>query len=422
MAPLKVFGAHLHAWGVPGFRSGALWKKVIGAASYVLILLLALATLRVPILTVVFLATAAVVVIQVCNFRNLRVRAGRHAFWIGPLAFLAGSTAFGSALPPQSAEQKADAAARVEAKATAAVETASRKAMATTSAAADRDAKAQATAQTKEAADAGKTALSAAGRVEAVELLGQALYKREEGNYGLAIELGRQAQAKSPDFAEASSFMAEVAPQATAVQATAVAQATASTRAAATAQAQANAQATAVQATAVAQATASTRAAAAAQAQAAVSATARANAARFIPGLTTADVKLNMERRGFRCNVLAGANSLSGLCQEPAPGLPTRNVSYIADSPTQVEHVSALIGNCPNALGAAAADLLGFVATLPYDGGNPTGARQWVEQQLARAPDRIGVHAETTIGGARFQIYGQACARGLSIRGLNAPH
>ena len=393
MAPLKVFGAHLHAWGVPGFRSGALWKKVIGAASYVLILLLALATLRVPILTVVFLATAAVVVIQVCNFRNLRVRAGRHAFWIGPLAFLAGSTAFGSALPPQSAEQKADAAARVEAKATAAVETASRKAMATTSAAADRDAKAQATAQTKEAADAGKTALSAAGRVEAVELLGQALYKREEGNYGLAIELGRQAQAKSPDFAEASSFMAEVAPQATAVQATAVAQATASTRAAA-----------------------------AAQAQAAVSATARANAARFIPGLTTADVKLNMERRGFRCNVLAGANSLSGLCQEPAPGLPTRNVSYIADSPTQVEHVSALIGNCPNALGAAAADLLGFVATLPYDGGNPTGARQWVEQQLARAPDRIGVHAETTIGGARFQIYGQACARGLSIRGLNAPH
>ena len=52
-------------------------------------------------------------------------------------------------------------------------------------------------------------------KAEAVDLLAQAIYKREEGQLGLALELVRQAEAKWPGYAEAGQFRAEAAPEAT---------------------------------------------------------------------------------------------------------------------------------------------------------------------------------------------------------------
>ncbi len=53
-------------------------------------------------------------------------------------------------------------------------------------------------------------------KAEAVELLGAAVYKREEGELGLALELANQARAKWPDSPDARSFQATVIPAATA--------------------------------------------------------------------------------------------------------------------------------------------------------------------------------------------------------------
>lgn len=53
-------------------------------------------------------------------------------------------------------------------------------------------------------------------KAEAVELLAQAIYKREEGQLGIALDLTKQALAKWPTYEDARTFLAEVAPQATA--------------------------------------------------------------------------------------------------------------------------------------------------------------------------------------------------------------
>lgn len=92
-------------------------------------------------------------------------------------------------------------------------------------------------------------------KAEAVDLLGAAVSKREEGQLGIALELGRQALGKWADYPDARSFVATVQPQATAAAQQAVAQATAAQQQAnaqGTAQAQASAAQAAAQATAAA--------------------------------------------------------------------------------------------------------------------------------------------------------------------------
>jgi S1-C subfamily serine protease len=71
------------------------------------------------------------------------------------------------------------------------------------------------------------TPVSDQARQEAVALLGSATYRVEEGKLGEAIELGKQAQARWPDYPDARAFLDEIVPKATTTAAVARAQATA---------------------------------------------------------------------------------------------------------------------------------------------------------------------------------------------------
>jgi hypothetical protein len=75
---------------------------------------------------------------------------------------------------------------------------------------------------------------------DAIALLGEARIKRDGGEFGLALELVRQAQAKWPSSAEIKAYLAETGVEATAGMKSAAAQATAAAKAA-TAQATADA-------------------------------------------------------------------------------------------------------------------------------------------------------------------------------------
>jgi len=103
-------------------------------------------------------------------------------------------------------------------------------------AALEREMRVQATA----AAQAGTEALQQQARSEAVDLLGQAVYFREGGQLGMALELARQANGKWQDYPDAQSFLAAVKPQATAQAEVAAAQARAVQQAAQSRQAAVN--------------------------------------------------------------------------------------------------------------------------------------------------------------------------------------
>jgi len=132
--------------------------------------------------------------------------------------------------------------------------------------------------------------------------------------------------------------------------------------------------------------------------------------ARFIPGLTGADIKLNVQKRGFACSASSGTGQ-SWLCQRSS-STSSESVTYSGPGPTQIQYVSATeLQFTAQPSDDIAVNFLGYLATLPYEGASPAAAQAWVTKHLLEAPDVVGTHAETTFGGAHFEITGARHAR-----------
>jgi nucleoid-associated protein YgaU len=229
-----------HSWVLPGFRRGSLWRRAVAVFCYFHILVF---TLMMGVgsgnglAALLFLTSSMAMVAVLTNYLNLSERlpvrpalAASGLFILGVGAFIgaAASSDGHRAQADIKNEQTAGAPSEAQVKG-------------------DSTSQARASALAQEQANA--TAAAAASHAEAVDLLGAAVSQRQAGELGLALELSKQAQAKWSDYADAKSFMAEVAPQATS-QARAAATAQAQVQATGTAQAQAAAQAAAATATA----------------------------------------------------------------------------------------------------------------------------------------------------------------------------
>lgn len=106
----------------------------------------------------------------------------------------------------------------------------------------------------------------------------------------------------------------------------------------------------------------------------------------FIPGLTAADVKLNLTDRGFECGEpLVGDEYISYQCNQK-----TASYEYIVEfdgiSPTKIISVQASALNYGNeSLEVVAKDFLGYLATLPYEGSTPEDAKLWVQEMIGQS-------------------------------------
>jgi len=132
----------------------------------------------------------------------------------------------------------------------------------------------------------------------------------------------------------------------------------------------------------------------------------------WISGLTVPDVVSYLSPRGLTCEGPAprGETMDSWECRAPsdAEGL-QREVSIVGRDAGRVRSVSARIsreGDMPS--DEAAADFLGFVATLLYEGAEPARARQWVVENVSSG-------GKLTIGNANFELSSEERARVLRI-------
>lgn len=150
---------------------------------------------------------------------------------------------------------------------------------------------------------------------------------------------------------------------------------------------------------------------------------------RWIPGLTNADVTANLEAspRNMTCERRPEFNSPTGprrgwRCKSTV-GSATLQVETVSASEVEVERVLAAVavtGAPASQADSTARSFLGFVATLPYLGADPVGARQWVEANVTSAET-----ARATFGGGAFSV-GKTLILGtpyytLEIRSLGFP-
>lgn len=143
----------------------------------------------------------------------------------------------------------------------------------------------------------------------------------------------------------------------------------------------------------------------------AISSPTAAPAAEFIAGLTVADIKLNLEKRGLRCE---GPRALVTLQSWTCKGNQGSDVEFMVDvlgiDATRVRSVDAnVLQYQAQPTDAIAAEFLGFIATLPYDKSDPTQAREWVRANIARSGSNL------VIASARFELTRAETGRAHSL-------
>lgn len=147
-------------------------------------------------------------------------------------------------------------------------------------------------------------------------------------------------------------------------------------------------------------------------------------AAPGIPGLTPADLKVNLTDRGFTCTN-AKENQVEGLgkwyswtCDREEGDLVSMHVEIMSRSLSSVDYIDATILQYSDPTDEAASLFLGYIATAAFIGNEEaqTEARSWVEEKLGQLQ---GSCMEETIHGIPFSLCGPPTARFIEIGKMN---
>ena len=130
-----------------------------------------------------------------------------------------------------------------------------------------------------------------------------------------------------------------------------------------------------------------------------------------IPGLVPVEVYGNLKARGFGCE---GPARVGGESVRRCTGSDTRaeyTVEIWGPDASSVRLVEATVLSFdPSTTNETAADFLGHLATVPYEGSNPEEAKLWVQDNVDTTRPLT-----TKIGGAEYVLSGSGDARILEI-------
>lgn len=120
----------------------------------------------------------------------------------------------------------------------------------------------------------------------------------------------------------------------------------------------------------------------------------------YLPGLTQADVTLNLKQFTW-----GDWQHTTGTVGDKCGGYDDRDTGGQAEvclygGPSRVGRIVARVINSADTAGW----LLPYVATVPFEGSDGAAAKAWVTQNLPAS--RSGTTLEKDIGGATYQIYG----------------
>lgn len=121
--------------------------------------------------------------------------------------------------------------------------------------------------------------------------------------------------------------------------------------------------------------------------------------AAVIPGLVAVDVYGNLEERGMTCDGPTEGDKFSTwTCNDPAASASVTIYSPSSTVSPVVSQVEATI------LDPSDAELLAFVATVPFEGAEPEAARAWVTETLPTVVE--GQPVSATFGGVLYTLSG----------------
>jgi hypothetical protein len=127
----------------------------------------------------------------------------------------------------------------------------------------------------------------------------------------------------------------------------------------------------------------------------------------LLPGLSAVNVTLNLEGQEFTCTAVKKVGShyertcLKGLHSESL-----FQVVIFGREPFVVDFIETSVLQAKEPDNNIAAPLLGFMATLPYDGAIPEDAKAWVQSTIPTLSGQPDDAKETMFGGVKYVLSG----------------
>jgi hypothetical protein len=126
-----------------------------------------------------------------------------------------------------------------------------------------------------------------------------------------------------------------------------------------------------------------------------------------LSGLSPVDVTVNLEQRGFTCtSVDKGVVYYERTCKREEPSIYLFYVVVSGREPFIVDFIETSVLQFTNPDVKIASPLMGFMATMPYDGATPEDARAWVENTMPALTGKPGDAKEMMFGGVKYLLGG----------------
>jgi hypothetical protein len=141
-----------------------------------------------------------------------------------------------------------------------------------------------------------------------------------------------------------------------------------------------------------------------------------------LPGLSSADVTINLGERGFECAGVQEINSFyTWTCSRDEAEIYSSTVMAWSRTIDTLDFIEVSVNQFIEPSEEISALIIGFVATMPYDGATPEVARTWIEASLPMLTGEPGNRIVENFGGVEFVIFGPRSARGLEMGYLPVP-
>ncbi len=135
-----------------------------------------------------------------------------------------------------------------------------------------------------------------------------------------------------------------------------------------------------------------------------------------LPGLSPVNVTVGLEGQKFTCTAVKNVGDYyERTCLR---GLPSVNLIQIVISGREtsiVDFIEISVLQNENPENKTAHEVLGFIATMPYDGADPEKARAWVESTIPAVSGKPGGTQEAVFGDVKYVLRGSVTALSLEM-------
>ena len=135
-----------------------------------------------------------------------------------------------------------------------------------------------------------------------------------------------------------------------------------------------------------------------------------------LPGLSPVNVTVNLEGQKFTCTqVKKGVIYYERTCIKGVPSVNLLQVVISGRESFIVDFIETSVLQYTDPDDKIATELLGFMATMPYDGATPEDARAWVESTIPTLSGETVDSQEMVFGGVKYVLSGPPTALTLEM-------